>query len=318
MLHQLLERDQDQTISRENLKTVVQVILRLIDPKKVIEQPSPFLDDTMLNKHLEITGLGYLDESSQLCFRSYEVQKLQTYFNPFYINRLQHQGKQLELKKGKIAEQENKKNTFKPQINQGSEVMANRRKEKSLLQLNPPSDAVVSVDPVSKLRQSANKIQATQEQRALKLAKHAYYATQEQDDKVKSKFSGTQTESITLNAHGGRSDDQRQPLKSTSTNLTSKFDELYALRKKKFERKDKSKEEYEFERMGQECTFTPMINRHKSFMKQPPETAKGGLDPNFYSAPQSQRASARDRNLLHEQKAIDRMKKAREDKSRKQ
>lgn len=208
----MLERDQDETISTENLKTVVQVILRIIDPKKVIEHPSPFQDDALLNKNLEITSLGYLNESTQLCFRSYEVQKLQTYFNPFYINRLQHQGKQLELKKDKIAEQENKKNTFKPQINQAKEGLASRRKEKSMQQLNPPSDAVISVDPVSKLRQSASKIQTTQETRALNLAKNAYYATQEHDDKVKSKYSGPLTESITLNAQDARRDDKRQPL----------------------------------------------------------------------------------------------------------
>lgn len=39
----------------------------------------------------------------------------------------------------------------------------------------------------------------------------------------------------------------------------SKYDQLYALRKRQVDKTDKAKEDYEYERHGQECTFAPKL-----------------------------------------------------------
>jgi hypothetical protein len=46
---------------------------------------------------------------------------------------------------------------------------------------------------------------------------------------------------------------------AVSDQAAAKYNQLYSMRKRQLDKSDKTKEDYEFERHGQECTFAPKI-----------------------------------------------------------
>ena len=92
-----------------------------------------------------------------------------------------------------------------------------------------------------------------------------------------------------------------------------KYDRLYNLRKRQVDKTDKAKEDYEFERMGQECTFAPKLmtkNQHVA-----PRALNNASSINSFR--QEPNMTAEQRRQKNEQKQLDRMQKAREEKQRK-
>ena len=57
--------------------------------------------------------------------------------------------------------------------------------------------------------------------------------------------------------------------KSMQTTDTSrgKHDQLYSMRKRQLDKTDKTKEDYEFERQGQECTFAPKTTKNPKYIR---------------------------------------------------
>lgn len=98
-LWRILRGEETETIYVENLRAVVQVILRLIDPKRVIDTQKQIKrqDDLERNDHQGATGvddmygndIGFKNDKDQLCIRNSEVKKIQNHFNVYYLNRLQ-------------------------------------------------------------------------------------------------------------------------------------------------------------------------------------------------------------------------------------
>lgn len=96
-LWKILRGEDTETIYVENLRVLLQVILRLIDPKRVIDvQKTHRQHDLERNEHqaagsddIYANELGFLNEKGQLCVRTSEVQKIQSHFKVYYLNRLQ-------------------------------------------------------------------------------------------------------------------------------------------------------------------------------------------------------------------------------------
>ena len=84
------------------------------------------------------------------------------------MNRLQHQGKQLENKKLQKAQQANLENTFKPKIAKSSEILANERKKKvaQKMGIQPEQFENMNIDKAQFLRAQGELINQTKEEKA--------------------------------------------------------------------------------------------------------------------------------------------------------
>ena len=83
----------------ENLRTIVQVISRIIDPKRVIaDEKAPLVHpdgqraDGNLSLQIDdsnIADVGFYSQPHELyCVRKSEVSKIQKHFHLYYLNRL--------------------------------------------------------------------------------------------------------------------------------------------------------------------------------------------------------------------------------------
>jgi hypothetical protein len=73
------------------MRVLVQVILRLIDPKRVLNVAPKDLkqDFQSANQELDQTErMGFKNTKDQFCIRHCEVPKIQSHFNIFYLNKL--------------------------------------------------------------------------------------------------------------------------------------------------------------------------------------------------------------------------------------
>ena len=148
-LWKILRGEEREIVYVENLRAVVQVILRLIDLKRVIDVSKLSQVNGQARQDLDRNGgehqgataeemtpsavfgeIGFKNERGQLCVRTTEVQKIQSMFNVYYLNRLQFYKQQLEAKKSMKEMEENNKLSFKPQIATNSTYLANERKRK--------------------------------------------------------------------------------------------------------------------------------------------------------------------------------------------
>ena len=108
--------------------------------------------------------------------------------------------------------------------------------------------------------------------------------------------------------------------------------ELYKQRKRQIDKQDKTKEDYEFERHGQECSFAPKLISNPKYLKSKPasrqkidsqQTSKMTDQQNesqndtFGTSKKSIPVTAKQRQEQFERKQLERMKKAREEKMRK-
>ena len=64
-----------------------------------------------------------------------------------------------------------------------------------------------------------------------------------------------------INLAGLANQKQKDPFKQADG--SSKFNELYNMRKNQYDKRDKTKEDYEFEKQQEECTFTPQLYSNK-------------------------------------------------------
>ena len=127
-LWKILKGEEHELVNVENLRVVVQVILRLIDAKRVISIPEVNLDGQRSENQgtfFEQGEIGFQNSKDEFCVRASEVQKIQSHFNIFYLNKLQFQGKQLDQKKDLKAREIQNQNSFKPKIEKSSQILAN-------------------------------------------------------------------------------------------------------------------------------------------------------------------------------------------------
>lgn len=99
-LWKILRGEEQEMVYVENLRVLIQVILRLIDPKRVVDvqKLNSRVADLERNEHQGTTTLaddiynndiGFKNDRGQICIRTTEVQKIQSHFNIYYLNRLQ-------------------------------------------------------------------------------------------------------------------------------------------------------------------------------------------------------------------------------------
>ena len=111
-LWKILRGEVTESIYVENLRLLLQVILRLIDAKRVVDVPKHVsnrpadmerneVQSATVAKEESYIGneMGFLNEKQQLCVRSSEVQKIQNHFHVYFLNRLQFYKRQLDHKK---------------------------------------------------------------------------------------------------------------------------------------------------------------------------------------------------------------------------
>lgn len=110
------------SVRLEDVRVVAQVVSRLIDPKRVLNDGFRAADKS---KALDTSSsLGWKNEAEDLCIGYSEVPKIQHHFKVFYLNQLQFQGTKLEKKKEEQVKQESTKNQFKPRISQNTQALA--------------------------------------------------------------------------------------------------------------------------------------------------------------------------------------------------
>lgn len=113
--------------------------------------------------------IGFKNDRGQLCIRTTEVQKLQSLFNVYYLNRLQFYKRQLEFKKSIQQQEEKSKLSFKPQIATNSAYLANERKRKIAREMGlqeKDMDDEEIMDPANFLMHQGNLMKYKKEQMA--------------------------------------------------------------------------------------------------------------------------------------------------------
>ena len=166
-LWKLLEGEKTESISAENLRVAVQVVLRLIDPHRVKNVDDSLSCEAQSKKADVVSStesgvplqfgreIGFLNKKGLLCFSMNEVPRIQGVFKLFYTNRLQFVGKQLESKKDqKIQSIIKQESQFKPQIAKSSYLLAEKRKKKIAQQIGIDSQKIEesSLDSIELLR----------------------------------------------------------------------------------------------------------------------------------------------------------------------
>jgi hypothetical protein len=124
-LWQLLRGEQREEVDLEDIRIAVLSILRMTDFKRIgVESRQQQTDQ----EKEDPTNFGYYNEKQQLCLRQEDIPKVQKHYNVFYLNRLQHIGRILEMQKAhkaSIGEY-----NFKPQLNENSAQIAARYRQK--------------------------------------------------------------------------------------------------------------------------------------------------------------------------------------------
>ena len=95
-----------------------------------------------------------------------------------------------------------------------------------------------------------------------------------------------------------------------------KYDKLYKMHKKQIDRQDKTKEDYEFERQQQECTFTPNIVTKKNYTNKESIIKNNRSQNNSVLGNSMNKDAAKERQKKMEEKQHERLKRAREEKER--
>jgi hypothetical protein len=189
--------NQSEQVNIESVRVMLQVITRIIDPKRVnnkLPLNSDEKKDLVHTQYPEIQGseiadasnvlipsqdslVGFLNDQGHLCIRPQEVAKIQAHYSRFYDNRLQFLGKQLENKKNEKAQQIIKQeSTFKPKIAKGSEQLAQQRKIKIANQLGIDTQNLegLNLDTVELLRAQGEFSNMTKLQKAQMLEEERF------------------------------------------------------------------------------------------------------------------------------------------------
>ena len=90
------------------------MIVKLIDPKRVISLKDTTSPDKTQRLDIDNTDIGVFNIKGVFCLRQSEVSRIQTHFSVFNLNRLNYEGKKMARKKESMVEQAKKENSFKP------------------------------------------------------------------------------------------------------------------------------------------------------------------------------------------------------------
>ena len=119
-LWKILGVDESELVYSDNLKVLIEVILRIIDGSRVIannKSPPPKLDERAPEPQPNAMQIGFFNEKEQFCLRHQDVPWVQAHFKAYYLNRLQfHKVKQQQRIEEKREKDFAEKNTFKPKL----------------------------------------------------------------------------------------------------------------------------------------------------------------------------------------------------------
>jgi hypothetical protein len=87
----ILNGEQNDSVQTDDMRVLVQVILRVIDSKRVLNvaPKDPVETQSASQEMNETDKIGFRNNRDQYCIRHGEVQKLQSHFKIFYLNSLQ-------------------------------------------------------------------------------------------------------------------------------------------------------------------------------------------------------------------------------------
>jgi hypothetical protein len=87
----ILNGEQNDSVQTDDMRVLVQVILRVIDSKRVLNvaPKDPVETQSASQEMNETDKIGFRNNRDQYCIRHCEVQKLQSHFKIFYLNSLQ-------------------------------------------------------------------------------------------------------------------------------------------------------------------------------------------------------------------------------------
>jgi len=224
-LYTLLKQDKDQNILAENLQNVLLVVSGERDPQNEV-------DNEEGNKRWENAGV-YDQESGLFYIRQGEHAPIQYHFDLLRLNRLQ-QKRALKQYSHKTAPEEK---TYAPKINSKTESYAERRRQKLMRGGRP-------VDVVEVLLHPAN-----------------VEGDQDKLDRVRQELHEKEFKELTLHPKTNKRKNERMVRQPHYTTGDHNQD-LYT-KSKVHEKRNKTSEEYWFEKEAQECSFRPEINRGK-------------------------------------------------------
>jgi hypothetical protein len=72
----ILKGDANETVYTEDMRVVVQVILRVIDPKRVVNVDPKEVQESQSASQVVEMNIGFKNAKDQFCIRHCEVQKL--------------------------------------------------------------------------------------------------------------------------------------------------------------------------------------------------------------------------------------------------
>eukprot|EP00347_Sterkiella_histriomuscorum_P000078 403377271 len=284
-LWKLLEGEQKEEIALNDVKLVIMAILRMTTDNKRIGEDN--VRKQSQQEKEDPHNFGFYNDNEQFCLRQEDIPKIQKMYNIFYLNRLQHLGKLLEYSKQQKASVE--EFNYKPQLNSNSTHIAENYRKKVAEQIK--EDKISTFEWLA----AANTKQAWRDQ-----AKQIL-----QDEELKECTFKPQLIAHSDKAHLDASKSTLQLAQNQTADSKNqpgapqKFEQLYALAKHQKVKQDKSKQDYEFERNQQECTFQPKMVSKTSNLNDVSAMNAPGVS-----------------NDKHVQKQIDRMNKAREEKER--
>lgn len=194
--------------------------------------------------------MGFYNEKGQLCLRTEDLPRVQKHFNLLYLNRLQFIGKVIEHQKAQKASQG--EYNFKPQLNDNSQYLATQQRQKLQQQLGE--------DKLSHIQLLYNNGMSKEQfiQSAKKLL-----------DEEQMKECTFKPDLITNKSELSRSIMTQANESKMSVNNQAKYEQLYQLAKNNAQKNkvDKSKEDYEYEKQKNECTFAPKIQNNNNIVR---------------------------------------------------
>eukprot|EP00347_Sterkiella_histriomuscorum_P013308 403365213 len=204
------------------------------------------------------------DQNGILRLNQQECSKLFVKFKPLYINRIQFQG---QFKR--VKQQENHC-TFKPQISQTSEHLAIQRRMRILSETRQTEDQDLhsnqnhnnQMDTMS--NQNQNVTQDPAKMDIVKLLLHPVNTDKQWQQNAKFMLDQKELEECTFKPKITNYESN----KSRVLQGNDKFLELYSKAKPMHEKRDKTRNDYEFEKGQEECTFQPNIGESQKNMDQ--------------------------------------------------
>lgn len=240
----------DKEAAIPDIKTILMAILKYNDGKRFVEG-----SDAPLPQSEDEVGFR---SNGKLTFRYEELPALQKQFEILYITRMQIIGQQMEQQKALKVQEVNQRyiEAAKPQLNKASEKLAAKQRVSKVNTFRGEPDTAstggINTVEAPRIRERKEKVKQELEQKAMGECTFAPKLTANYKQRPKTP----------VRVSSARIDEEKPKQEISIANVVevqTAQERLYKLRVAQKNKRDKAKEDYEYEKQAEECTFAPNI-----------------------------------------------------------